>query len=616
MSCPQKPCSLPQHGAGIGIGLPVTELYGQNRWMIGRFCLPGDRQSVVGWQSLKAALIWCVGMLAMTLVVTALSAVVCCVFENRNVSLMNKQSANAEFPRLAENSSQTALVILVHGTYAADTENDGQKWWQAGSPAAAQLKARLPRGVTIAEGAEVFHWSGENSERARSKAALQLLERLRGLEAEGRDYHLVGHSHGGSVIWKTLKAKSLSRQPLDHLKSWTTVGTPYLQHRSRSVFNVWNIAGIVMGVLLIPPAARAMLQLGRMLNNAFQGNDMVLTLPPASEAGLMGFIRVPILAGLKWVGVQVEHSVQGIHIGSYDPDTGVTLLEYFFGSLEGVLLMVVTLTLSYVLFHLSMLSIRPAIESYRIHAEERLQRNAFDIYGSRYLALWSPDDEAINGLRATLAVQMSFVSKMFPQERVFFSDTLGLLSRPYYWLLSPIFNRWLQPPIDRLVRNIVTRAAQGNDRPSSTIVAVTPSPVGELQHLVPPLPAPLCKRILHTADHHAKDIAPMLRKLLGQASLAQGVEGFCKELSGKELVHTSYFDHSAVLELISCNITWSMGEEMVKWKTWRMDPELARWFSDSKRQLITEIVSADEASGQGLRGSAKTQSIQGTAKAA
>ncbi|MDA7878356.1 hypothetical protein N9B39_02270 [bacterium] len=503
---------------------------------------------------------------------------------------MNKESASEEFPRLADKSGQEAVVILVHGTYAGDSSHEGDKWWQSGSPAVAQLKSRLPRGVSIAEGAEVFHWSGENSERARSKAALQLLDRLRSLETEGRDYHLVGHSHGGSVIWKTLKAKSLGRQPLEHLKSWTTVGTPYLQHRSRSVFNIWNVAGIVMGVLLIPPAAKAMLQLGRMLGNAVRGNDMVLTLPPASEAGLMGVIRAPILSGLEWVGVQIEHSVQGVHIGSYDPDTGVTLLEYFFGSLEGVLLIAVTLTLSYVLVHLSMLSIRPAIESYRIHAEGRLQRYAFEVYCDRYLAIWSPDDEAINGLRSTLAFRMSFVSKMFPQERVFFSDTLGLLSRPYYWVLSPIFNRWLQPSIDRLVRNIVTRAAQGNDRPSSMIVAVTPSPVGELAHLIPPLPRSLCKRILCTADHHARDIAPMLRKLLGEASLAEGMQGFCKELSGKELVHTSYFDHSAVMELISCNITWSMGEEMVKWKTWRMDPELASWFGDAKRNLLNELV--------------------------
>jgi len=506
---------------------------------------------------------------------------------------MTNQNASPSFPRVSESPNQSALVILVHGTYAGDDANDGQKWWQAGSPVAAQLQSRLPRGVRIADGAEVFHWSGDNSERARSKAALKLLDRLRALEAEGRDYHLVGHSHGGSVIWKTLKAKSLGRHPLDHLKSWTTVGTPYLQHRSRSVFNLWNVAGVVMGILLIPPAARAMLQLGRMLSNAFRGNDMVLTLPPASEAGLMGIIRVPFLSAIEWVGVQVEHTVMGVHVGSYDPDTGVSLLEYFFGSLEGILLIVVTVTLCYMLIHLSMLSIRPAIESYRILAEQRLQRHAFNIYGERYLAIWSPDDEAINGLRSTLAFQMSFVSKMFPQERVFFSDTIGLLSRPYYWVLAPLFNRWLQPPIDRMVRNIVTRAAQGNDRPSATIVAVTASPVGEMENQMPPLPPAVCNRILATADHHARDIAPMLRRLLGQASLSQGVQGFCKELSGKELVHTSYFDHATVVELISCNITWGMGEEMVQWKTWRMDPELTRWFERAKRNLVREPVAGD-----------------------
>jgi len=96
-----------------------------------------------------------------------------------------------------------------------------------------------------------------------------------------------------------------------------------------------------------------------------------------------------------------------------------------------------------------------------------------------------------------------------------------------------------------------------------------------------------------------------LRNLLGQASLAQGLEGFCKELSGKELVHTSYFDHSAVMELISCNITWSMGEEMVKWKTWRMDPELTRWFGDAKRNLLNEFDCDDAAQQQSGHAPAK-----------
>ena len=97
----------------------------------------------------------------------------------------------------------------------------------------------------------------------------------------------------------------------------------------------------------------------------------------------------------------------------------------------------------------------------------------------------------------------------------------------------------------------------------------------------------------------------MLRNLLGQASLAQGMEGFVKGLSGKELVHTSYFDHSAVMELISCNITWSMGEEMVKWKTWRMDPELTSWFGDAKRTLLHEFDCDSVAQLQGSHARAK-----------
>ena len=51
---------------------------------------------------------------------------------------------------------------------------------------------------------EVFHWSGENSERSRIKAGRDLLEYLLALESAGRGYHLIGHSHGGSVIWHAL----------------------------------------------------------------------------------------------------------------------------------------------------------------------------------------------------------------------------------------------------------------------------------------------------------------------------------------------------------------------------------------------------------------------------
>ena len=489
---------------------------------------------------------------------------------------------------------EEAIVILVHGTFAGDQKDVGEKWWQSGSVAAKELQSRLPRGVRVADDSEVFHWSGENSERARSKAALQLINRLREFEDQGRDYHLVGHSHGGSVIWKALKMTTVKRSPLNNLRSWTTVGTPYLHHRSRSAWNLLNLAGVFAGLLFLPPAFRAFRKLVQTLGDAFSGNNVAMFLVPDEQAGYSAILRAPFLTAVEWAGVAVQRTPQGIHVGKYDPDSGMSLMKYLFGTPEGLLLMAVTLLLAYVFLHLSLISIRPAIESFRIRSEQRLQRRAFDDYGTRYLGIWSPDDEAINGLRATLHLSMSFIGKMMPQERVFFSDSIGLISRPYYWVFAPLFNRWVQPPVDRMVRNIVTRSAQGNDRPTATIVDVTPSPIRDLRDRIPPLPESINDRILSTADHHARDIAPKLRRLLGQTSLTQGMDAFCKELSGRELVHTSYFDHSDVLELISCNITWGMGDAMVQWKTWRMDPELAHWFEEAKLQLLQELVANDQ----------------------
>jgi hypothetical protein len=48
-------------------------------------------------------------------------------------------------------------------------------------------------------------------------------------------------------------------------------------------------------------------------------------------------------------------------------------------------------------------------------------------YAPRWLGIWSRDDEAINGLRATLSLSVSFVSKLVPRERVLLSDNLALV---------------------------------------------------------------------------------------------------------------------------------------------------------------------------------------------
>ncbi len=479
------------------------------------------------------------------------------------------------------------LTILVHGTYAANCANVGEHWWQSGSREAEALQRRLPKHVRVASGSEVFHWSGENGERARSKAAAELLEHLKPLEESNEPYHLIGHSHGGSVIWHALRLATLAKQPLRGLRSWSTVGTPFMHHCSRSPWHIMNVLGVIIGLALIRPAFAAASGLAHLVWDAACGRGIELVARPDSEIGYQAILRAPFLSLLEWLGVPVRRAAEGIYVGGFDPTGDLSALAYLTTTREGLILISVILMLVYVFLHLAILCVRPVIESFRSRAELRLQRRAFRQYGPRWMGLWSPDDEAINGLRATLDLSLSFVKKMAPSERVFLTDSLSLLSRPYYWIFAPIFNRMLRPVIDSMVSGTVIRTAQGNDRPSAHVFAVAASPALEVLH-VPSLPEPLSDKILRDANRNAEGIGPKLRQLLSSPSFTSGLESFGSQLSGNELVHTSYFDHGEVLDLLAFNIAWGAGANAEVKGTKGDVRALTHWFHDFKIRVACD----------------------------
>ncbi len=488
--------------------------------------------------------------------------------------------------RVMQGADRESIAIMVHGTYASAADDCGERWWQSGSPFARKIQSLLPNCIRVAGEHEVFHWSGANSERARSKAAAKLLKRLQSLEAEGRDYHLVGHSHGGSVIWNAMKMSVLIRRPLQGLCSWTTIGTPFMQHRSPGALNLKNLLGLIVGLILLIPAMAAPIELATTLGNIAVDNRAMVVLEPDQEISyLNSTLRSPVLASIEYLGIAIDRKPTGIHVGSFDPAGGQTLAKYFFATPEGLVLLVLMIAMSYFFIHCTVLCISPAIESYRIRLEHRLHQRAFDVYGRRWLGIWSPDDEAINGLRATLNISVSFVSKMFPREVVYLSDTFALLSRPYYWLLAPIYNRLLHPAVNGKVRNIVIRAAQGNDRPTATLVDVTPFPGVAADLSPPPLPALLNVRLLAFANKHAHELVPKVRNLIVQRSFASGLESFGGQLSGKELVHTAYFEQEEILKLIAANMTWETAEIKDPAQLRSMPPWLRKWFVAFKDRM-------------------------------
>lgn len=160
-----------------------------------------------------------------------------------------------------ENRGRIA-VVTVHGTGDTAPTPDGQKWFQRGAAFTEQLKAGL-----AAKGIEAdIHphlWSGANSARAREEGADKLADAIKRLtRTYGGQVHVVGHSHGGNVANEAADLLRWGRRKKgDRIASMTTVGTPFFRSSMGALSSASGFAFLALTALIGIPFAIALIVL-------------------------------------------------------------------------------------------------------------------------------------------------------------------------------------------------------------------------------------------------------------------------------------------------------------------------------------------------------------------
>lgn len=254
-----------------------------------------------------------------------------------------------------------ATVVTVHGTYAhivgpPDAPAPAElQWWQSGSRCEQEVRQRLDA-VDGRLDFSAFTWSGENSEQARRQAGSALLAFLRPLEERKESYCLIGHSHGGSVIASALVESVAKGRPLEGLKKWITVGTPFVALRKERF--LFTRLTLPRKILLVASLMLLMMFLFYLGSELWDGSLL------GRRQGQL--LRFAVSAGM--------------------------------------------MSLPFVVFY-TVLKILDARASYAYRP--KLLAQARDRYADKWLPLWHEDDEAVQGLKLLPRVKLHFFGNDF-----------------------------------------------------------------------------------------------------------------------------------------------------------------------------------------------------------
>ncbi|SFV39141.1 hypothetical protein [Hyphomicrobium facile] len=279
-----------------------------------------------------------------------------------------------------------ATIIAVHGTFAAPTAagpDDAPppelQWWEKGSVFENDMRALID-----ARDGQLnflpFPWAGDNSEMKRRDAGERLTKTMRELEAKSEPYCIVGHSHGGSILSDALLDNAARKRPLANLKRWITVGTPFLKLRRE----LWLLT-----------------RLSLMRKVIFVASMMLLLM-------FIVYVLATQLGGDQTI------------FGRTFPRVWVA---------TGVLASLPALTFYLALRWLDSRSL--------LNYHSRITRRAKNSFGSRWLPLSHPEDEAIQGLALLPDARLNFFDKSFAVSSITLLSVITLPVMYFVILLSP-----------------------------------------------------------------------------------------------------------------------------------------------------------------------------------
>ncbi|NOU05662.1 MAG: alpha/beta hydrolase [Hyphomicrobiaceae bacterium] len=482
------------------------------------------------------------------------------------------------------NASTQSLpkLVMVHGTGAGDIVTTGKSWWQLGSPFQKELARRLdldPSRVEIVP----FQWElGPNSENGRRLAAEALYTKLKEFDQAGQDYYLVGHSHGGSVIHHALLYATARGKPFERLKSWCTVGTPFLEYRANRFLHSrlgntgLTVYASAVGALIIAAGLAAMYLFGatpfwKSVNDTLGKHALIgFYIPVIAALTTYGVVSLSVLYNIaryrggsypqavkqkvanlyadRWLGLWHQDDEAISALSNVKNVSGPIIPSSFLVPFISILPLLLTIigclyASAYFLFDGSKAS--PATLNFFKSVGDTLEKSATTsknttALGSAFSAIYAIGVPAL--LAALVMAIYVGVTGLF----------VGLLKVVTGWIGIP-----LSKMIDGLVWSSVKQSAWGDDRGHESVHQIGAHPP-EFSEKYNPLPPPIAAKLSENSEKQAVLTLHKVREVLGMIPKSKSSPDMRAELSDKlswqELIHTTYFDIPEFVDLMSLSL--------------------------------------------------------------